>query len=111
RAQNLTTRWLSVAKATSPARASAVTRNSVKRRCDAKKLRSKALRLAKSGGLGNTPWGNANSSTGIPIERAENASTKNDAPIAEYVEFGTDVRTRKSLMMSPPRAGTTLLKP
>ena len=39
------------------------------------------------------------------------ASTKMDEVTAGYVEPGTVDRTRNTFMTSPPRAGTTLLKP
>src|SRR3954447_15425369 len=39
------------------------------------------------------------------------SSTKNDAPTAEYDARSIEFFTRNSLMMSPPRAGMTLLKP
>ena len=56
RSQNATTRRDSTAKATTPRIASAVIRNSVRRKFDARNDRSKASSLAKSGGLGKTPW-------------------------------------------------------
>ena len=56
RAQKAFTLVLSSAKPTRPAMASAVSTNSRKRGCEAKKLRSKAPSLEKSGGLGKTPW-------------------------------------------------------
>ena len=61
-----------------PARAiaSTVSRNSVKRGCEAKNARSKAGSLEKSGGLGNTPWVNAKASTGTAIERSKMNSTR-----------------------------------
>ena len=50
--------------------------------CDAKKLRSNALSLEKSGGLGNTPCVNAKASTGIAIVASKTASTKNEEATA-----------------------------
>ena len=88
-----------------------VRRNSRNRGCDAKNCRSNAGIFEKSGGLGNTPCVNANVRMKTPITRSKTASTKNAAPTAGYVEFGTEVLTRNSLMTSPPRAGTTLLNP
>ena len=69
------------------------------------------MSFAKSGGLGNTPWVKAKLRMKTPITASKTSSTKNAAPIAEYVEPGIEFLTRKSLMTSPPRAGTTLLKP
>ena len=111
RAQNAATRRENSAKATSAATASAVSTNSRKRGCDAKNERSNALELGKSGGLGNTPCVKAKMRMKTPIVASNTASTKNAAATAGYVEFGIDVFVRKSLMTSPPRAGTTLLKP
>ncbi len=48
----------------------------------AKKLRSNALSFEKSGGLGNTPWVNANVRMNTPIVRSKTPSTKNAAPTA-----------------------------
>ena len=56
--------------------------NSVKRGCEAKNARSKAGSLEKSGGLGKTPWVNANASTGMAIERSKMNSTENAAATA-----------------------------
>ncbi len=63
--------------------ASAVIVNSANCGCDAKNERSNALSFEKSGGLGNTPWVNANVSTTIPIERSKPNSTANAAAMAE----------------------------
>ena len=52
-----------------------VTRKSVNSGCCAKKERSKASRLAKSGGLGKTPCVKAKASTGIAIVRSKTIST------------------------------------
>src|SRR3954467_5836962 len=110
RAQKAFTLVDSSAKPIRPAIAIAVSAKSRKRGCEAKKLRSKACSFEKSGGLGKTPWVNAKSRMNAPIDASKPNSTKNAAAIAEYVELGIDVLTRKSLMTSPPRAGTTLLK-
>ena len=82
RAQKALTRADNSAKPTSTAIASTVSRNSVKRGCWARNARSKAGRLEKSGGLGNTPWLNANPSTGTAIVRSKMNSSENAAAIA-----------------------------
>ena len=83
----------------------------MKRGWPAKNDRSKALRLAKSGGLGKTPWVKAKARMNVPMTASKTSSTKNAAPTAEYVEPGIEFLTRNSLMTSPPRAGMTLLNP
>ena len=82
RAQNARTRAESSAKATSTPIASTVSTNSAKRGCEAKKARSKAGSLEKSGGFGNTPWVNAKASTGIAIVRSKTNSIENAAATA-----------------------------
>src|SRR5256886_3353702 len=72
---------------------------------------SKELSFANSGGFGNTPCVNAKISTSTPTHASKIDSTKKAAPTVGYVAAGIEERVRKSLMMSPPRAGTTLLKP
>jgi hypothetical protein len=111
RAQNARTRCDSSAKPTSTPIPIAVSTKSRKRGCDAKNCRSNAGIFEKSGGLGNTPCVKAKARMKIAMKRSNTASTKNAAATAGYVEFGTEDLTRKSLMTSPPRAGTTLLKP
>jgi hypothetical protein len=59
-----------------------VSRNRVKRGCEARNARSNAGRLEKSGGLGNTPCVNAKVSTGIAIVRSNTNSTANAAATA-----------------------------
>ena len=76
RVQNARTRADSSANPTSTAIASAVSRNSVKRGCDAKNAMSVAGSLEKSGGLGNTPWVNANASTKPPTQTSKIHSTE-----------------------------------
>ena len=49
---------------------------------EAKYDRSNASSCEKSGGLGNTPWVNANSSTGTAIVRSKMPSTANAAAMA-----------------------------
>ena len=83
RAQKAFTLVLSSAKPTRPAIAAAVSTNSRKRGCEAKKLRSKAPSLEKSGGLGKTPWLKAKARMNRPIEASKPNSTKNAAAIAE----------------------------
>ena len=54
---------------------------------------------------------NANVRMNTAIVASKTFSTSIADPTAGYVEFGTEVFVRKSLMRSPPRAGTTPLKP
>ena len=75
RAQNARTRALSSAKATNTRTPRTVRMNSVARMCEANHDRSKASRLAKSGGLGNTPRVNAKVSTGMAITASKISST------------------------------------
>src|SRR3954447_10577317 len=111
RDQNARTRAESSAKATSTAIPSTVSRNNVKRGLEAKNARSKAGSFEKSGGLGKTPCENAKASTGTAIVRSKMNSTEKAAAIAGYEDPGTAVLVRKSRITSPPRAGTTELKP
>ena len=83
----------------------------MKRGWPAKNDRSKASSLAKSGGLGKTPWLNAKARMKIAMTPSKMASTQIAAPTAGYVERRIEFLTRKSLMTSPPRAGMTLLNP
>ena len=75
RAQKALTLTDSTANAATPITASVVSRNSVKRKCAASHEMSKALSLAKSGGLGNTPWVKAKISTKTPIAASNTDST------------------------------------
>src|SRR5215204_1496976 len=111
RAQKAFTRTDSSANAIIEITASAVRMNRVSRGSDAKKDRSKASRSAKSGGLGNTPWVKAKIRITLPMTRSKIASTVNDEATAGYEEWGTDCLVKNRRMTSPPRAGTTLLKP
>jgi hypothetical protein len=79
--------------------------------CDAKNCRSNAGMSEKSGGLGNAPWLNANVRMNTAIVASKTFSTSIDEATAGYEECGTEVFVRKSLMTSPPRAGTMPLKP
>src|SRR3981189_3575239 len=72
---------------------------------------SNELSFAKSGGFGNTPCVNAKINTSTPTAASNIDSTKNAAATVGYRDPGIEERVRNSLMMSPPRAGTTLLKP
>src|ERR1700733_1996399 len=72
---------------------------------------SKEPSCEKSGGLGKTPWEKAKISTTTPTVASNTDSTKNAEATVGYEEPGIELRVRNSLMMSPPRAGTTLLKP
>ena len=84
----------------------------MKRGCEAKNARSKAGSLEKSGGFGNTPWVNAKARIGIAMQRSKISSTAKrggDRRIARVRH--ADVLVRNSRTTSPPRAGTTLLKP
>src|SRR3712207_3700177 len=91
--------------------ASAVRTNSVNRGCDAKNCRSNAGISEKSGGLGNAPCENAKLRMNTAIVASKTFSTSIAEPTAGYVECGTDDFVKNSLMRSPPRAGTTPLKP
>ena len=75
-AQNALTLTDRTAKASSAANASRVRRNSVKRGWAARYERSNALSLEKSGGLGNTPWLNANARIGTATTRSKMLSTR-----------------------------------
>ena len=73
---------------------------------------SNEFSLAKSGGLGNTPWVNAKISTTTPTVTIEDRlHEERRAPPSDSSHPGIEERARNSLMRSPPRAGTTLLKP
>ena len=72
---------------------------------------SNEFSLEKSGGLGNTPCVNAKISTNTPTLASNTDSTKNAAATVGYEDPGIEERVRNSLITSPPRAGTTLLKP
>ena len=54
---------------------SRVSRNSVKRGCEAKNARSNAGSWEKSGGFGNTPWLNAKARIGTAMQRSKISST------------------------------------
>ncbi len=82
RAQKAFTRTDSIAKATIDATPRAVKKNRAKRGWEARYDRSKAFRSAKSGGLGNTPWLNANVRISTPMAMSKPASTMNVAPTA-----------------------------
>ena len=111
RSQKARTRVESTAKATSPTTPSNVIKKSVKRKCDAKNEMSKELSFEKLGGLGKTPWVKAKTSTSTPTVASKMDSTKKAAATVGYRDPGIEERVRKRLMTSPPRAGTTLLKP
>ena len=73
--------------------------------------RSNAFSLAKSGGLGKTPWVKANSRTKTPITVSKIDSTEKHAATAGKLDRRIELLQRNSLITSPPRAGTRLLKP
>ena len=54
----------------------------MKRGLEAKKARSPAGSLEKSGGFGNAPWVKAKAMIGIAMQRSKIASTKKLAPTA-----------------------------
>ena len=74
--------------------------------------RSNALSFEKSGGLGNTPWVNAKVRMKTPIDASKTElDEERRADRRSSSSSGSTSCVRKSLMTSPPRAGTTLLKP
>ncbi len=83
----------------------------MKRMFEAKKARSNAGSLEKSGGFGNAPCVKAKVRIGIAMQRSKISSTAKLEATAGKLDPGTEERVRNSRMTSPPRAGTTLLKP
>src|SRR5919206_998823 len=90
RAQNARTRADSSAKPTSPAMASTVSRNSVKRMCEAKNARSKAGSFEKSGGFGKAPCEKAKARIGTAMQMSKMNSTKKLEAMAGKLESGTE---------------------
>ena len=72
---------------------------------------SNEFSFEKSGGLGKTPWLKAKIRISTPTPASKIEPTKKPDATVGYVDPGIEERVRNSLMMSPPRAGTTLLKP
>src|SRR4051812_7671085 len=109
RVQKARTRADRSAKATSPAMASTVSTNSVKRGCEAKNARSKAGSLEKSGGLGNAPCVNAKARMGIAMHRSKISSTTKLEATAGELDPGTEERGGDRRGTPPPRGGNTPL--
>ena len=95
-----------------PAIPSTVSRNSVKRGCEAKKREVERAELGEVRRLREHALGEREDrapGSAIGVEDRLDEERRRRPPGS--VEFGIDVLTRNSLMTSPPRAGTTLLKP
>src|ERR1700743_2943087 len=86
----------SSAKPTRNSTPSRVSRNSVNRMCEAKKLMSNAGSLEKSGGLGNTPWVKAKHMMSRPMNQSKIAPVDKAVARVGYVEVGVAMRVRKS---------------